>query len=72
MSCGQAISGELTVNEVIRLYPATAATFSAFGIDSCCGGALPVAEAAKRHGVNIEILLAALSSTPCGCSARAS
>jgi iron-sulfur cluster repair protein YtfE (RIC family) len=71
MSCEQTISGDLTVNEVIRLYPATAATFAAFGIDSCCGGGLAVSEAARRHQIETDTLLAALAATPCGCAARA-
>jgi iron-sulfur cluster repair protein YtfE (RIC family) len=47
----------LTVNETVRLFPGTVAVFSRHGIDSCCGGALPVAEAAARHGIDLEQLL---------------
>ena len=31
-----------------------------FGLDTCCGGALTLAEAAAHHGLEIEALLAAL------------
>jgi iron-sulfur cluster repair protein YtfE (RIC family) len=48
---------ELTVNETIRLHPATVAVFRARGIDSCCGGALRVADAAARHGIDPDVLL---------------
>ena len=41
-----------TVNETLRRFPATVTVFKAYGIDSCCGGALPVSEAAQRHGVD--------------------
>ncbi|HUF51281.1 MAG TPA: DUF542 domain-containing protein [Longimicrobiales bacterium] len=51
---------ELVVNEVIRRYPASVAVFARFGIDACCGGAMPVAEAAVRHGADVAALVAAL------------
>jgi iron-sulfur cluster repair protein YtfE (RIC family) len=48
------------VNEVIRMYPTTVSVFAAHGIDSCCGGAAPLEEAARRHGVDLDALLAEL------------
>jgi len=51
---------EMTVNETIQRYPNTVAVFNAHGIDSCCGAALPVAEAAARHGIPLPELLKAL------------
>ena len=51
---------DMTVNEVIQLFPAAVAVFKRFGIDSCCGGALPIREAARRHGKDEKELLAAL------------
>lgn len=51
----------MTVNEAIRRFPATVAVFREFGIDACCGGAAAVAEAAGRHGLDAERLLAALN-----------
>ena len=41
------IGAERMVNEVIRTHPATVEVFNRFGIDSCCGGAAPVGEAAR-------------------------
>jgi len=50
----------LTVNEIIRRWPATVAVFNRFGIDACCGGAVPAAEAAARDGADPEALRRAL------------
>jgi len=49
-----------TVNDLIARYPETVATFNAFGIDACCGGAVPLDEAAARDGAPVEALLDAL------------
>jgi regulator of cell morphogenesis and NO signaling len=50
----------LTVNEIIRRYPASIAIFNRFSIDACCGGGVSVREAAIRDGVDPEVLIAAL------------
>ena len=55
------IPADLTVNELIRTVPATVQVFNAFGIDACCGGAVPVRQAALRDGADPEALLAALA-----------
>jgi iron-sulfur cluster repair protein YtfE (RIC family) len=49
-----------TVNEIIENHPTTVAAFNALGIDACCGGDASLAEAAKRDGVDLDALLAAL------------
>lgn len=54
------IDGGITVNEAIRWYPATVAVFNEFGIDACCGGAAPLAEAAVRDGADPQALLEAV------------
>ncbi len=54
------ISDDLSVNEAIRRHPATVPVFNAFGIDACCGGAAPLAEAAVRDGADPAALLQAL------------
>ena len=56
----ETIPAELTVNEAIGRYPATVAVFNAFGIDACCGGAAPLAEAAVRDGADPDALLQAV------------
>ena len=42
----------LSVNAVIAQHPATTATFNAHGIDTCCGGAKSVEDAAREAGVD--------------------
>jgi regulator of cell morphogenesis and NO signaling len=54
------IDSASTVNQVIARYPATIAVFNRFGIDTCCGGAEPIADAARRDGADLEALLTAL------------
>ncbi len=56
-----AISPDRMVNEVIRSHPATIAVFNTFGIDSCCGGAASIHDAAIRDGAEPEALLGALN-----------
>lgn len=55
------IGPDRTVNDVSRAYPATLAVFARHGIDSCCGGALPLAEVARRHHLELPALLAELA-----------
>jgi iron-sulfur cluster repair protein YtfE (RIC family) len=54
------ITAGMTVNEIITQRPETVAVFKRLGIDSCCGGALPLAEVARKHGVDFIALLAEL------------
>lgn len=58
-----------TVNEVLRRHPATVAVFNAFGIDACCGGASPLAEAARGDGADPDALVAALEAAASGAGA---
>jgi regulator of cell morphogenesis and NO signaling len=55
-----AIEAERTVNDTVLHFPTTLPVFQSYGIDSCCGGGLPVGEAARRHGVDPAELLEAL------------
>jgi regulator of cell morphogenesis and NO signaling len=48
------------VDELTARYPDTIAVFNRFGIDSCCGGGVPIAEAARRDGADFDELLTAL------------
>lgn len=52
---------ERTVNEIVRLHPPTVEVFNRFGIDACCGGAVPVRYAALRDGADPDGLLGALA-----------
>jgi iron-sulfur cluster repair protein YtfE (RIC family) len=45
-----------TVNDIITRHPATMAVFNHFGLDTCCGAMLSVAEAAHANGVNADAL----------------
>lgn len=56
------IAETLTVNELIRQVPETVQVFNDFGIDACCGGAVPIRAAAERDGADAEALLATLAS----------
>ena len=50
----------LSVNDVMARHPATAATFNAHGIDTCCGGGATVEDAARAAGVDPTSLCSAL------------
>ncbi|HEX7049530.1 MAG TPA: DUF542 domain-containing protein [Longimicrobiales bacterium] len=52
----------MTVNEAIGRFPATVAVFNRFGIDACCGGAVPIADAARRDGADPDRLAEALEA----------
>jgi regulator of cell morphogenesis and NO signaling len=53
---------EMTVNDVVQSYPETVVVFNDFGIEACCGGGVPVREAAVRDGASPEAVLDALVS----------
>lgn len=54
------IAPEMTVNDVVRQYPASISIFNEYGIDTCCGGGVALAVAAERDGVELSVLLARL------------
>ena len=39
-----------TVHEVVQRVPGALSVLGGYGIDTCCGGNLPIGEAARRHG----------------------
>jgi regulator of cell morphogenesis and NO signaling len=59
-----------TLNEAIRLHPESLAVFKEYGLDTCCGGAATLAEAAARHGAPLDELLRALEGSHRGTEAR--
>lgn len=54
------ITPDSIVNETLQRYPETMSVFNAFGIDTCCGGAAAIEDAAYRDGADPQALLAAL------------
>ena len=56
------IDARSTVNDIVARYPSTLPVFNAFGIDTCCGGAIPVTEVATRHKIPLNALRSALES----------
>ncbi len=61
MSEESVVQRDLTVNDCIRLHPSTIGVFTRFKIDSCCGGAVSIEEAALRDGADIEALMKELN-----------
>ncbi len=57
----EAVTSASIVNETLRQFPATTGVFNEFGIDACCGGAVPISEAAIRDGADPDELLSALN-----------
>lgn len=58
-----AIGPETTINEAILALPEAVAVFDGFGLDACCGGGLSIAEAARRHGLDVAEVLDAVRAT---------
>ncbi len=54
------ITKELTVNQVLKLYPKSVSVFSKFNIDACCGGNRSIEQAAKEDKAVLEDLMKAL------------
>ncbi len=52
----------LTIGTLVQRYPATLGVLNTRGLDVCCGGNLALAEAARRHGLDLAELLAALEA----------
>lgn len=57
----KAITGDMSINQTIREWPETVGIFQLFGLDACCGGPLPIREAAERHGLEPETVLMTLN-----------
>lgn len=54
------IDATMTLNEISLAAPHTLEVFARHGLDSCCGGAKPLALVCERHGLDLEALLAEL------------
>ncbi len=59
----QQITKDMTVNQVLKLYPKTVGVFNTFNIDSCCGGNRSIEQASKEDKAALEELLSTLNKT---------
>jgi regulator of cell morphogenesis and NO signaling len=57
VSTTPAITGEMTLNAISLAQPRALEVFDRHGLDSCCGGAKPLAVVCERHGLDLEALL---------------
>ena len=57
-----------TVNAIVAAHPATLPVFTAWGIDTCCGGKHAVDEVVRRHGLDGAALCTALGAAIAGTS----
>lgn len=55
-----------SVHDLIQRHPATEAVFQRFGVDTCCGGAVSVEEAARRDGIDANMLCTELRTAAAG------
>jgi iron-sulfur cluster repair protein YtfE (RIC family) len=53
-------SADCTVNDMLLRNPRSGRVFNAFGVDTCCGGTVTLAQAAIDADVALEVLLDAL------------
>ena len=61
------MTSETTVGEIVRAVPARSRIFENLGIDYCCGGKKPLAEACRAKGLNpatVVAMLTALDGVP--------
>jgi iron-sulfur cluster repair protein YtfE (RIC family) len=50
-----------SVNAIVARWPATVSVFKTYGIDACCGGALPLQVVAERHRLDLADLVTDLA-----------
>ena len=51
-----------SVNELLALHPAAGRVLNAYGIDTCCGGADSLEDAARASSVDPTVLVGALGA----------
>jgi regulator of cell morphogenesis and NO signaling len=56
------ISAETTVGELVRALPSRARVFENLGIDYCCGGKIPLAEACQKKSLDPATVVAMLNA----------
>lgn len=55
------ITKEMTINQVLKLYPGSVGVFSQFNVDACCGANRSLEQAAKENKIDLQELLSALN-----------
>jgi len=51
------IDATLSINDIVRRYPASLSILTARGIDTCCGGDIPLSIAAADANLDLSALL---------------
>ena len=54
------INADDSLNAIVERFPQALPALRRFGLDLCCGGALPLSVAAQHHGLDLDELMAAL------------
>ena len=55
------VTKKMVVNDCIKLHPNTIGVFTKFRIDSCCGGAVSIEDAATRDNAPLDELMKAIN-----------
>jgi len=50
-------SAEMTLNEIAAAVPRALEVFNRLGLDSCCGGAKPLALVCEKHHLDLDAVL---------------
>ncbi|HEY4716559.1 MAG TPA: DUF542 domain-containing protein [bacterium] len=58
----QKITKNMSINEIIKKFPQSIGVFNKFNLDSCCGGAESLENAAKKSEVDLAILIEAIDN----------
>lgn len=56
------VTPEITVNELLAARPEASGLLLELGVDTCCGGSLPLGEAAADAGVDFDRIVALLET----------
>jgi regulator of cell morphogenesis and NO signaling len=56
------IDPEATLNDLVAAEPRLLTVLHRYGLDTCCGGNLPLHEAARRHDLTLDAFLAELGA----------
>ena len=57
------IHKDMTINDVMKLYPKTMEVINKYNVDSCCGGMNTVEKGAEDSGADLQLLLKSLEET---------